>query len=108
MDAKAFLISFPVFGLVLEPDRIPVCLVHGADALLPLFTDRDSAESFAVRAGLLPPRVALVSMPGAAEFRAYVAAQPGDTRVLFDPLDLEPRRVVSFSVGELLDSVDGE
>jgi len=104
-----FILTFPMFALLLKDGTGTIMLRHGPDIWLPLFTDRDSALTYLERSEI---RECLVQeLPNPADLSAFLRNPPsraGNNKVeyvVMDPIGPELKTVTVFKVDQLLASL---
>jgi hypothetical protein len=97
-----FLMTFPVYSLLLKDGSGVVMLQGGPNRWLPLFTDRDSLHTYLERSGI--GEVAVVDILTAKELIAFLENRPSrsgkpDCRTaIIDPITNQPgtRTLLAF------------
>jgi hypothetical protein len=110
--ADEFVITFPVYALLLNDGSGVVALRHGTDIWLPLFTDNDAVQTYLERSEIGECLVRQLST--SAELADFLenppsrvpGKPPGDCEtVVIDPIDPAPRRVMLFNIPKLIQSL---
>ncbi len=108
MDGE-FVLKFPVYGLLLKDASGVIMLKHGSDLWLPLFTDRDSVETYLARSEI--KECCVIELATATKLVAFSENPPSragkancDT-VIMDPIDPGSRTVSLFKIADLVKSL---
>jgi hypothetical protein len=106
MDDEAFIMTFPAYSLLLKDGSGAILLQNRAEIWLPIFTDRDSVQTYVERSEIKDCLV--VEIPDAVAFKRFLLNPPsraGKTMpkaIIIDPIDPRPRSVTLFDVQHLL------
>lgn len=107
--AAEFAMKFPVYSLLLKDGSGVIMLRHGSDLWLPVFTDKDSVQTYLERSEINECCVIELATPSKlAEFLEKPpsrAENAGCDTVVVDPLDPGPRTFTLFKIADLLNSL---
>ena len=109
MADDQFVLTFPMYALLLKDGTGTILLRTGADIWLPLFTDSDAVQTYLERSEIKECIIQELSTP--ASLGAFLRDRPSRAGrndvgwVVIDPIDPSPRTVTLFTVQQLLDSL---
>jgi len=109
MMDDSFLLTFPMYALLLKDGTGTIFFRHGENILLPLFTDKDAVQTFLERSEI--QECLVQELQTAANLGAFLRNPPSRSgnndvcHVIFDPLDPGPREVNAFTFNQVLASL---
>jgi hypothetical protein len=109
MAEEQFILTFPMYTLLLKDGTGTILLRHGQDIWLPLFTDSDAIRTYLERSKIKESVIQELATP--ASLGAFLRNPPSRSGrkdvvwVVIDPLDPGPRTVTLFTVQQLLASL---
>lgn len=109
MADEPFILTFPVYALLLKDGTGTIFLRHGTDLWLPLFTDSDAVKTYLERSDIKECIIQELSTP--ASLGSFLRNPPSRSgrnsigKVIIDPIDPGPRTVTLFTVQQLLASI---
>jgi hypothetical protein len=104
---EPFVLTFPMYSLLLKDGTGTVFLRSGHHTFLPLFTDSDNVLSYGVRTG--HPDCIVHELPDAESVNRFVVNPPSRsptpcevTHIVIDPYDNQPRVLTVFTRASFL------
>ena len=101
-----YVLTFPMYALLLKDGSGTIFLRHGTDLLLPLFTEDTNVLAYAAKTQLGDCIAA--EMASAADVAAFVQNPPSRggkgqvSIIVLDPIDNQPRSLVSWTLPDFL------
>jgi hypothetical protein len=106
---EQFVLTFPMYALLLKDGTGTILLRHGTDIWLPLFTDRDAVQTYLERSEI--KECLVLELRTTADLRAFLHNPPSRSGtnavgwVIIDPIDTSPRTVTLLTVHQILASL---